>query len=30
VYTFEMDPSGRVTRIVLRSGDETIPINRID
>jgi CubicO group peptidase (beta-lactamase class C family) len=30
VYRFEMDPSGRVTRMVLRSGDETIPMNRID
>jgi hypothetical protein len=30
VYTFEMDASGRATRMVLRSGDEAIPINRID
>ena len=30
VYTFEMDPSGKVTRMVLRSGDETMPIDRID
>jgi len=25
-----MDASGRATRMVLRSGDEAIPINRID
>jgi CubicO group peptidase (beta-lactamase class C family) len=30
VYTFEVDSSGKVTRMVLHSGDETIPINRID
>jgi CubicO group peptidase (beta-lactamase class C family) len=30
VYTFEMDASGKVTRMVLHSGDETIPIDRID
>jgi CubicO group peptidase (beta-lactamase class C family) len=30
VYTFEMDSSGKVMRMVLRSGDETIPINRMD
>jgi len=30
VFTFETDSSGKVTRIVLRSGEETIPINRID
>jgi hypothetical protein len=29
-YTFEMDSNGKVTRMVLHSGDETIPINRID
>jgi CubicO group peptidase (beta-lactamase class C family) len=30
VYTFEMDAGGRVSRMVLRSGDQTIPIDRID
>ena len=30
VFTFETDSSGKVTRMVLRSGDETIPIDRID
>lgn len=30
VYTFEVDASGKVTRMVLRSGDDTIPLNRIN
>jgi CubicO group peptidase (beta-lactamase class C family) len=30
VFTFEMDASGKVTRVVLHSGDVTIPANRID
>jgi hypothetical protein len=30
VYTFEVNSSGKVTRMILHSGDETIPIDRID
>ena len=29
-FTFEMDPQGRVLRMVLHTGDRDIPINRID
>jgi CubicO group peptidase (beta-lactamase class C family) len=28
-YTFETDANGQITRMVLHSGDDTIPINRI-
>jgi len=30
VFTFEMDKEGRVTRMVLHTGGEIIPLNRID
>jgi hypothetical protein len=30
VYTFEMDSKGRVVRMVLHTGGENIPLNRIE
>jgi hypothetical protein len=30
VYSFEMDSQGRVARMVLHSGGENIPLNRIE
>jgi hypothetical protein len=30
VYTFEMDSQGRVVRMVLHTGGENIPLNRIE
>jgi hypothetical protein len=30
VYTFEVDSNGKVTHMVVHSGGETIPLNRID